>query len=267
MRIKPLTVGPIVGETTPNRVRIWGRAETQLVDDGPRCCIGVIQYKEYGAEDYLKPKVFKMNPNFDGTGIAIVDKLDPNVFYEYQIGYFFSDVELEDASVKNVVWDDASYGYFKTASDIETDPRTIVMGSCRYLLNTFIGDFFDSRGDKTFRSINRLIDDDGVEVDQLIMMGDQIYADDLNILNPAVTIPEFYKRYRDAFSQKHLRYLMSRVSTYMTLDDHEIENNWPKNSSQKDRMTIYPNAIHAYQTYQLSHSPCIPISAGRLRGT
>lgn len=267
MLLKPLTVGPIVGETTPNRVRIWGRGDTSIVDGGPRRCFGVIRFMEYGGDEYLKPRYFKMNPNFDMTGIAIIERLTPDTYYEYQIGFFYSDVELEDARANIIDWDNTSDGYFKTASNVDTQPRTFAIGSCRYLLKTFFGDFFDDRGDKTFRSINRQIDEDGIEYDQLIMMGDQIYADDLNILNPSVTIQEFYQRYRDAFSQKHIRQLMSRTSTYMTLDDHEIENNWPANSSSKDWKTLFPNAIHAYQTYQLSHSPTIPVRSGRLQGT
>jgi len=267
MLLKPLTVGPIIGETTPTRVRIWGRGDTSVVDGGPRRCFGVVRFMEYGGNEYLKPRFFKMNPNFDMTGIAIIDRLVPDSYYEYQMGFFYSDVELEDAPARDIDWDVANYGYFKTASDDDTQSRTFAIGSCRYLLNTFFGDFFDDRGDKTFRSIIRQIEEDGTEYDQLIMMGDQIYADDLNILNPAVTIPEFYKRYRDAFSQKYIRRLMSRTSTYMTLDDHEIENNWPANSSSKDWKTLFPNAVHAYQTYQLSHSPTIPIRSGRLQGT
>ncbi len=267
MLLKPLTVGPIIGETTSSRVRIWGRGDTSIVDHGPRRCFGAIRFKEYGDEQYLKPRFFKMNPNFDMTGIAIVDRLEPDSYYEYQMGYFYSDVELEDASAKDIDWDESNYSYFKTASDDDSQSRTFAIGSCRYLLSTFFGDFFDDRGDKTFRSINRQIDDEGVEFDQLIMMGDQIYADDLNLINPSVTLAEFYKRYRDAFSQKHIRQLMSRTSTYMTLDDHEIENNWPANSSSKDWKTLFPNAIHAYQAYQLSHSPTIPIRSGKLQGT
>jgi len=267
MKIKPLTVGPIVGETTPKRARIWGRGEAHIVDGRLRRCFGIVRWREYGSNDYIKTQYFKMNPNFDLTGIAIIEKLDPNTYYEYDVGYFYSDAEFEDVPVKDPDWDDASTGYFKTASDIETDPRTLVIGSCRYLLQTFLGDIFDDRGDKTFRSINQQIDDDGAEIDQLIMMGDQIYADDLNILNPDATIPEFYKRYRNAFTQEHIRTLMSRVSTYMTLDDHEIENNWPKKSTSTDWKTLFPNAIHAYQAYQLSHSPCIPVRGGKLSGT
>ena len=130
----------------------------------------------------------------------------------------------------------------------------------------FLGSFFDDRGDKTFRSILRKIEN-GTNIDQIIMMGDQIYADDLNVFNPDKTVEQFYQRYRDAFTQPYIRKLMSQIPTYMMLDDHEIEDNWPSKASNKDWKTLFPNAIHAFQTYQLSHSPNIPVRRRRLVGT
>lgn len=49
----------------------------------------------------------------------------------------------------------------------------------------------------------------------------------------------------------------------MTLDDHEIEDNWPSQASQKDWVTLFPVAIHAYITYQLSHSPLFEIAGDK----
>lgn len=266
MNLRQLTVGPIVGETTPIRTRIWGRGDTHVVEDQPRRCFGAIRHRENGGQNWKPHRIFKMNPNFDQTGIAILDGLKPETRYEYQMGYFFSDAELEDADFVESDWSSVSTGTFLTASNDRKKSRTLVIGSCRYLLKTFLGSFFDNRGDKTFRSILRQIKA-GTEIHQLIMMGDQIYADDLNVFNPDKTIFDFYKRYRDVFSQKHIRSLMSQVPTYMTLDDHEIEDNWPQKASEKDWKTLFPIAIHAYQTYQLSHSPAIPIKQGKLEGT
>lgn len=266
MQLVGLDVGPIVGETTPNRVRIWGRAEGQIVNDMPRRCFGVLRYRKDGEENWSQSLYFKMNPNFDLTGIAVVDRLSSNQPYEYEIGYFYSDAELDDAPLREIDWSSASTGTFTTASDDDAQERSLIIGSCRYLLKTFLGSFFDDRGDKTFRSIVRQIEG-GDPVHQLIMMGDQIYADDLNVLSPDKTIGMFYKRYRDAFSQKHIRSLMSRVPTYMTLDDHEIEDNWPSKATDKDWKTLFPVAIHAYLSYQLSHSPNIPVRGRRLQGT
>ena len=74
-----------------------------------------------------------------------------------------------------------------------------------------------------------------------MMVGDQIYADDLRSVAPDKTLTQFYERYRSAFSQEHIRELMGRVPTYMTLDDHEIEDNWPERASERDWKTPVPD--------------------------
>ena len=272
MQLRALSVGPIIGETTPTRVRIWGRSEANLLNQLPMRSFGAVRVRKAAkgrrrAGAWLSPRVFKMNPNFDMTGIGIVDRLQTQTAYDYQIGHFFSDGEIADARFSEQDWHDCNHGTFTTASDDPKAARTIVVGSCRYLLKTFLGDFFDDRGDKTFRSVLRQITDDDVPIHQLLMMGDQIYADDLNVFNPDKTVGQFFARYRTAFEQPHLRKLMSQVPTYMTLDDHEIEDNWPANATDQDLKTLFPVAIHAFQAYQLSHSPNIPIRAGRLSGT
>ncbi len=268
MELYPLTVGPIIGETTATRTRIWGRGDAHIIEGHPRRCFGALRARKMGTTSWGRPTVFKMNPNFDLTGIGILEKLEPEKRYEYQMGYFFSDAELgERPTFEESNWERASAGYFQTASDNPEKPRTLIIGSCRYLLKTFLGDFFDDRGDKTFKSILKKMDKEGLDVHQLIMMGDQIYADDLNFFSPDRSVRQFFERYQNAFSQKYIRRLMSRVPTYMTLDDHEIEDNWPAKASEKDWKTLFPNAIHAYQTYQLSHSPIIPVRRGRMEGT
>lgn len=267
MKIHKLTVGPIVGETTPDRVRIWGRGQVNVIDDQLRRCFGVIRYRPEKQKAWSAPKVFKMNPNFDMTGVVVITKLKPATRYVYNIGYFFSEGELTEATIDETDWPEAQKSSFMTASDNPNQPRTLIIGSCRYLLKTFLGSFFDDRGDKTFRSILEQIEKKNMEAHQLIMMGDQIYADDLNVFNPDKTTEQFYERYRCAFGQKHIRRLMSQIPTYMTLDDHEIEDNWPAKASEKDWKTLFPRAIHAYQTYQLSHSPNIPLVRGHLEGT
>ena len=95
-----------------------------------------------------------------------------------------------------------------------------------------------------------------MDTDALLMIGDQIYADDLNFVSPDVKLPQYLNQ----------RALMARVPTYMTLDDHEIEDNWPAQATRKDLMTLYPAAIHSYLTYQMSHSPVFKINGNRITG-
>ena len=266
--IKSLTVGPIVGHADENHARIWGRGDYELTASGkPRRAFGIARIKKAGG-NYSSPRFFKMKPNFDMTGIMLFTDLEPDTQYIYQMGWFFSDQEIDELrSSKQWDWHDAEQGEFYTASNDFRAEREFIFGSCRYLLKLFGGSWFDDRGDKTFRSIlNQL--EDGSGINKLLMVGDQIYADDLNILSPDKQVDAYLSRYRDAFSQPHIRKLMSCVSTYMTLDDHEIEDNWPSNANDQDMMIKYPSAMHAYQIYQMSHSSLLSLgSDGNLEGT
>lgn len=263
--IQSLTVGPIVGHTDTEHVRIWGRGKFQVTKDNvPRRCFGIARIRRKTSRSYSKPLIFKMSPNFDMSGLAIFTGLDAETAYVYQIGWFFSEKELDGHNVNQAwQWNKASSGEFVTASADKNKTREFVFGSCRYLLRLFGGSWFDDRGDKTFRSIL-----DQKRPDKFLMIGDQIYADDLNFLSPDDQVSEFLKRYRDAFSQKNIAELMANTPTYMTLDDHEIEDNWPEKADPKDMLVKFPAAMHSYQVYQMSHSPVLPITPdGRLHGT
>ncbi len=264
MKVNGLTVGPIIKGTEGTSVRIWGRGEYKPVsrkDKRPKRCLGVIRVRAKGAQVFQKPQFFKMNPNFDMTGVAILDGLREEKEYDYQIGYVFSNLDLVSGMSKLALeWSKASRGRVKTASMNGKQPRSIIFGSCRNLLLLFGLSWYDNRGDKTFLSMLKQIKA-GNPVDDLLMIGDQIYADDLNFLKQDETLDQFNRRYQLAFSQPFIRELMACVPTYMTLDDHEIEDNWPTKATKKDWITKYPAAIHAYMTYQASGSPLFSVNA------
>lgn len=268
MKLKYPTVGPILGETTHEYARMLIRGELEWSDQKPRRSHGIIRYKKSSEAEFNHPKYFKLNPNFDMTGIAILHQLEGDTQYDYQIGWVFSDVDSSEIDVARVLdWSEAAQGQFSTGTIDRQQSRSVIAGSCRYMLKLFGGAWFDDRGDKTFRSIQVLMNQGKSPVHQLIMVGDQIYADDLNFVAADKTPDDYLKRYRNVFTQPYIRAVMSQIPTYMTLDDHEIEDNWPQSSSAADFVTKFPAAMHAYQTYQLSHSPCLPIVENKLYGT
>ena len=266
--VNPLSVGPIVGHVNESQARIWGRAEFESTASGAsRRAFGIARIRKQNARNFSSPRIFKMNPNFDMTGIACFADLSPNTEYDYEIGWFFSDKELDEFRSEGAYdWHNADRGVFKTAHNDKNAKREFAFGSCRYLLRLFGGSIFDNRGDKTFRSIVEQIDK-GRGIDKFLMLGDQIYADDLSFVSNDKRVDAYLSRYRDAFSQPYIKELMSRVSTYMTLDDHEIEDNWPEKASKKDLVLKYPSAMHAYQIYQMSHSPALSFkNNGKIEG-
>ena len=189
--------------------------------------------------------------------------------WEYEIGCFASDLDFDDLKTGHEFdWTEAHTSAFTTAADGASVERSSVFGSCRYLLKIFGGTLWDKRGDRTFRSVLDQIIQKGRRVDFTLMLGDQIYADDLNFLLPDSTVDQYFERYREVFSQPHVRRLMSRVPTYMTLDDHEIEDNWPQRANSRDLMRKFPAAMQAFQAYQLSHGPLYDVRKdGRIDGS
>lgn len=273
MKINVPTVGPIVGYTTVNQSRIFLRGMDERQGEGFRRCFGVVRWKPAGSKTWSNPLFNKLSPNFDMTGVFVIDGLSANSEYEYQAGWFFADSELD--KVQGITHDQLEWPEqpddlkmkFKTSTEDAKAPRSYIVGSCRYLLRLFGGAWFDDRGDKAFRSVLEQIERQ-IPVDALLMIGDQIYADDLNFVSPDTRPDQFLDRYRTVFSQDNIRKLMARVPTYMILDDHEIEDNWPSRATDQDRVTLYPHAIHAYQIYQCSHSPLFSTDKqGRIDGT
>jgi len=246
------------------------RGEVERSGTDFRRCFAVVRWKRTTGKSWSDPLFNKLSPNFDMTGVLVLDNLSPDTEYEYQAGWFFADAELDkiqELTEKQIEWPESSVR-FKTGTTKRSAGRSYVVGSCRYLLRLFGGTIFDDRGDKTFRSVLEQIDEKSMPVDAVLMIGDQIYADDLNVLSPDTRLDQFLDRYRTVFSQENVAKLMARVPTYMILDDHEIEDNWPAKATPQDRVTLYPHAIHAYQIYQCSHSPLFTSTRdGRIEGT
>ena len=92
-----------------------------------------------------------------------------------------------------------------------------------------------------------------------MMCGDQVYADMLHRVIPilrADTFDEFQERYLTAYGAPNLRQLLRSSTTYMILDDHEIEDNWTQDRvTDEGKHQLFNIAIGAYQSYQWSHGP------------
>lgn len=272
MKLESATVGPIVGHTTHDEARIWLRGLLERTGDGHRHCFAVAQLRKKGEEPWSAPIINKMTPTFDMTAVLVFQNLSAATDYEYRAGWLLADGDLNAVAAalkalpkQSIFWPREKYT-FRTRAGDDKASGSYVVGSCRYLLRLLGGALFDDRGDKTFGSIRA--QHLSKPLDALLMIGDQIYADDLSFVNPDVKLEQFLARYREAFTQPQLRALMSSLSTYMILDDHEIEDNWPSRATTRDRITTYPQAIHAYQIYQCSHSPLFTARAdGRIDGT
>ncbi|MHC8303876.1 alkaline phosphatase D family protein [Pseudomonas sp. PB3P13] len=249
--LKP-TVGPIIGHTTSHHARILLRGEHQQNS----VAFAGIRYRRAREQQWSQGTFAQLASSRDMAEIIVLNDLAANTEYEYQAGWFspMNPMHTVD-SVQELPlqWPKDLYR-FRTLSNQLKVPRAYIVGSCRYLRMTAGLPSAPHLGDRIFASINNLVQRAEPAISAMLMTGDQIYVDDLHIIAPDREYKEILTKYRTAFSQPHISKLMSGVPTYMILDDHEIEDNWPAKKNDNDE-SLYKNAIAAYELYQASHSP------------
>lgn len=252
------TVGPIIGHTTTNHARIFLRGDIQK--NG--AAFAAIRYRQLGEAHWSKGTFVKLDPLHDMSTVITLSDLAADTDHEYQAGWFtpLNPMHTVDTVQELPLQWPRPIQRFRTRSSQPTQPRAYIVGSCRYLAMTAGIAWAPHLGDRIFASIAKLAEQADPPISALLMTGDQIYVDDLNVVAPDRELKEILQKYRVAFSQPNIAKLMSGLPTYMILDDHEIEDNWPANRTKADDH-LYANAIKAYELYQASHSPAHKLSA------
>ncbi|MFJ2713346.1 alkaline phosphatase D family protein [Pseudomonas sp. NPDC087346] len=246
------TVGPIIGHTTTNHARIFIRGEAK----NSETTFAGLRYRKFGEEQWTKATFVSLSALRDLCEVFSINDLDSDTEYEYQTGWFSPmnpAHNIESVAELPLQWPREVYR-LRTRSTETRQARAYIVGSCRYLRMTAGIASLPQLGDRIFASINQLIEGAEPPVSATLMTGDQIYVDDLNLVAPDREYKDILHKYRTAFSQPNIQKLMSGTSTYMILDDHEIEDNWPANADKSDH-ELYRNAMAAYEQYQVSHSP------------
>ncbi|MFJ2484077.1 alkaline phosphatase D family protein [Pseudomonas sp. NPDC087598] len=249
--LKP-TIGPIIGHVTTNHARIFIRGNRQ--NNAP--AFGGIRYRLSGTQQWSKTLFARLSELRDMSEVLVLDNLSSDTEYEYQAGWFspMNPVHTTDSIAElPLQWPREIYR-LHTRSSKAMQPKAYIVGSCRYLRMTAGIASLPHLGDRIFASISQLIEGAQPAISATLMTGDQIYVDDLNLIAPDREYKDILSKYRAAFSQPNIKHLMSGTSTYMILDDHEIEDNWPANAGKSDG-ELYRNAMAAYELYQVSHSP------------
>ncbi|WP_347903546.1 alkaline phosphatase D family protein [Pseudomonas purpurea] len=249
--LKP-TVGPILGHTTSRHARIFLRGGP----DKHSPVFAGIRYRRTGDSTWSTGRFAALHPSRDMTAVIVLDGLAADTRYDYQAGWFttMSPVHtVETVRELPLQWPRETY-HLHTASGKNSTPSRYIVGSCRYLRMTLGVPSAPAKGDRIFAAIQDLVAKASPPFNALLMTGDQVYVDDLNIIAPDRSYQDILHKYRTAFSQPHIQELMSQLPTYMILDDHEIEDNWPANESASDKH-LFTHAMKAYELYQASHGP------------
>jgi len=206
MKTTKLLLGPLVGDLSSHSVKIWGRASGKtklyawLDDDQGEKLVGNVS----------------VDTKTDFAGAVEINDLQPETWYRYAM------------TTSDEPPPTASFGRFKTAP-LTGQPKnfSFVFGSCFLPLKAEPG--------LTFQRISRMHG----RTSFMLMIGDQIYAD-LSKYNGlkdhiAVSREDFLEVYRHEWSNPYMRELLKNMPVFMTLDDHEVDNDWHwKDSSRTE---------------------------------
>ena len=242
-----LLLGPALRHVTPRTATVWVETDTA-------CIVEVLGHRE---------------PTFCVAGhhyaLVCVDGLEPGTSTAYE-------VRLDGA----LVWPVADDGF--PPSRIRTpDPARAIrvsFGSCRYatagateLTRGYGGDALDA--------LARALPDrpDEEWPDLLVMLGDQVYADETTPATrrriaarrslrepPGAQVRDFEEYtwlYAESWSDPEVRWLMSTVPSAMIFDDHDVHDDWNTSRAWRAGMQATPwwqerisGGLMSYWVYQ-----------------
>lgn len=245
-------IGPLLRFVDEHRATIW-------VETSEPCDVAV----DVNDDTHTAPTWTAHGHHF---AIVVVDGLAPASAYEYQ-------VRLGG----DTVWPEAESAY--PASVIRTpDPDAafrLAFGSCRRS-EPFDDEHLDALGADALAALaDRMVGaPHGEWPNALLMLGDQVYADDPSesvcarladrhpdddseIEGEIRDFEEYTWLYAEAWTPPPVRWLLSTVPVAMLLDDHDLRDDWNTSKSWRDWITQQPwwrdrvtGAYGSYWVYQ-----------------
>jgi phosphodiesterase/alkaline phosphatase D-like protein len=201
MTTSSILLGPIVGGLSHNRANIWARANSPSILHVWLATHADLNDAQLVGEVEL--------PARDGcTGILPIDHLKPETKYYYAVSLHPTRPALQE------------FHTFVTFPQ----PRILrsfsfAFGSC-YLPP-------DDQGGQTMHELRHHIESDDLRFG--LFLGDQIYADSTErngLRRIAVTLEEYRTVYEYGWSRPAMRELLPNLPLFMTLDDHEVDDDW-----------------------------------------
>ena len=148
MMVNRFAVGPVTGEAGPGHVRVFGALPRGRLAAGNKYLWGRIRWRRQGEADWSAARRFRLNGNFDGSGVVVINALTAGGHYEYQAGWVESEEEMP------LDWNTVPVGRFVT-DDPAADHTRFLFGSCCYRFVGLDGVVEDDRADKIFAEMSR----------------------------------------------------------------------------------------------------------------
>ncbi len=196
-----LLLGPLVGGLSHNRANIWARA-----DAPSELHVWIATKADAGDAQWIGSAPLLAENGH--AGILPLAGLRPNTKYFYAVNLRKKTPPLAEFHAFTTFPKPGKPLSFKFA-----------FGSC-YLSP-------DEYGGQTMDEIRRHVETDHLRFG--LMLGDQIYADNMkhNSLGCIpVTLEEYRRVYEQTWSRPAMKNFLPSLPIFMTLDDHEIDNDW-----------------------------------------
>ena len=199
-----LILGPIVGGLNSTGANLWGR-----------CDSGGVLHAWLGQQPDLSDASIVSNSlplrHNDGySGVAPLQNLSPNTHYHYTLG-------IEETPP------DPAQGPYPGFTTFPEDGQEVsfnfAFGSC------FLPK--DAESGEIFKQVEIHRQNDKLRF--WLLIGDQIYADDYKhngLKRIAVNVEDYRQVYHYAWFRPCVQNLLANLPVFMTMDDHDVEDDW-----------------------------------------
>jgi phosphodiesterase/alkaline phosphatase D-like protein len=210
-----LILGPIVGGLSDTGANLWGRA------DGPGTLYAWIGKKKDLSDATLVGHSLTLRAEDGFAGVVPVNGLKPLTTYYYAL-------TLRNAPPRNQL----EYPTFTTFPvPGKEEPFKFVLGSCFRPDPASSNPIFDTIDARRKAEDYRFI----------LMIGDQVYTDEWKhngIDKVAVSVEDYREVYARGWKFEPLRRMLASLPAFMTLDDHEVDNDWHWTNSRREKASI-----------------------------
>jgi len=205
-----LILGPIIGGLSPTSAYLWGRT-----DNTARLHAWLGRQSDLSDAKFADTSPL-LTQETGFCGFATLKELTPETKYYFAL-------TLDSGHPAPTL---APYASFTTfPPDKARRSFSFAFGSCFLPSERTPGRIFQK-----LEQLRQLQDQDPAKALRFIMLlGDQIYADDWkhnNLGFVARSVEEYREVYAHAWSQPRFRELLKNLPAYMTLDDHEVDDDW-----------------------------------------
>lgn len=212
-----LILGPIVGGLSDTSANLWGRA------NGPGLLHAWLGHKPDLSDAAPDGMALPLQAEQGYAGVVLLRDLEPATVYYY-------DLRLDESPPP------VKYGYGKFTTfplPQEKHAFKFAFGSC------YLPGYLGENTGTLFKDIDEQRKKDDLKF--ILMIGDQVYADVWNfngIGKVAVTTDDFRRVYEHSWSNKHFRKMLKNLPAFMTLDDHEVDDDWRWINSTRQNANI-----------------------------